>query len=142
MTLVIFQLHSATEVRSCGREARQMVPVPATTQVWPHYYDCSTALNFFFGHFPISGRCIMFSIFTFSVLCFFYLYSCLLHVFSYNITPPQFWPSYLSVSIHFSIFHILITTSSLVFLSTWPCHLCLALKFVIFFLLEDCLGTE
>ena len=29
------------------------------------------------------------------VLCFFSLYSFLLHVFSYNITPPQFWSSHL-----------------------------------------------
>ena len=50
------------------------------------------------------------------VLCFFYLYMFLLYVFSYNITPPQFRSSYISVSIHFNI---LITTSSPVFLSTW-----------------------
>ena len=42
------------------------------------------------------------------VLCFFYLYSFLLHVFSYNITTPQFRSFYLSVSTHF---HVLITTS-------------------------------
>ena len=35
------------------------------------------------------------------VLCIFYLYSFLLHVFSYNITPPQFRSSYLLVSTHF-----------------------------------------
>ena len=56
------------------------------------------------------------------VLCFFYL-NFLLHVISYNITPPQFRSSYLSVSTHF---HLLITTSSSVFLSTWPNHLSLA----------------
>ena len=55
--------------------------------------------------------------------CFFSLYSFLLHVFSYNITPPQFRSSYRSVSTHF---HVLITTSSSVFLSTWPNHLSLA----------------
>ena len=32
------------------------------------------------------------------VLCFFYPYSFLLHVFSYNITPPQFRSSYLPMS--------------------------------------------
>ena len=51
------------------------------------------------------------------VLSFFYLYLFLLHVFSYNITPPQFRSTYLSVSTHF---HVLITTSSSVFISTWP----------------------
>ena len=35
------------------------------------------------------------------VLCFFYFYSFLLHDFSYNIAPPQFRSSYLSVSTHF-----------------------------------------
>ena len=52
------------------------------------------------------------------VLCF-YVYSILsfVHVFSYNITPPQFRSSYLSVSTHF---HVLITSSSSAFLST--CH--------------------
>ena len=48
------------------------------------------------------------------VLCFSYLYFFLLHVFSYNITPPQFWSSYLSMSTHF---HVLITTCSSVILS-------------------------
>ena len=56
------------------------------------------------------------------VLCFFYLYSFLLHVFSYNITPPLIQSSYLSVSTHF---YVLITTSS-VFLSTCPNHISLA----------------
>ena len=37
------------------------------------------------------------------VLCFFYLYLFLLHVFSYNITPTQFRSSYLSVSTHFHL---------------------------------------
>ena len=55
------------------------------------------------------------------ILCFFYLYMFLLHVFSYNITPPQFRSSYLSLSTHF---HLLFTDS--VFLSTWPNHLRLA----------------
>ena len=49
------------------------------------------------------------------ILCFFYRYSFFLHVFSYNITPPQLWSSYLSVSTHF---HLLITTSSSFFHST------------------------
>ena len=44
------------------------------------------------------------------VLCFFSLYSFLPRVFSYNITPPQFWSSYLSCP-PASIFHVLITTS-------------------------------
>ena len=57
------------------------------------------------------------------VLCFFYLYLFLLHVFSYNITPPHFRSSYLSLSTHF---HVRITTSSSVFLSTWPNHFRLA----------------
>ena len=56
----------------------------------------------FFGGFPIWGRRVKFSISTFSVLCF-YLYLFLLHVFSYNITPPQVWSSYLSVSSHFHL---------------------------------------
>ena len=37
------------------------------------------------------------------VLCFFFLYSFLLHVFSYHIAPPQFWSSYVSVSIDFHV---------------------------------------
>ena len=37
------------------------------------------------------------------VFCFFYLYLFLLHVFSYNITPPQFRSSYLLVSTHFHL---------------------------------------
>ena len=57
------------------------------------------------------------------ILCFFYLYSFLLHVFSYNITPPQLWSSYLSMSTRF---HLLITTPSSVFLSTLTNHLSLA----------------
>ena len=43
--LVLFQLLSVTEVRSCGVEERRMVPVPATTQVLSHSYDSSSALN-------------------------------------------------------------------------------------------------
>ena len=39
------------------------------------------------------------------------------------IAPPQFRSSYLLVSTHF---HVVITTSSSVFLSTWPNHLSLA----------------
>ena len=70
---------------------------------------------------PIWGRHVEFSISTFSGLVF--LLSFILHVFSYNITPPQHQSSYLSVSTHF---HVLITTSSSVFLSTWPNHLSLA----------------
>ena len=66
------------------------------------------ASSFQFPHSPVS--------------CF-YLYSFLLHIFSYNITPPPFRSSYLSVSI---AFHVPITTSSSVFLSTWPNHLRLA----------------
>ena len=52
----------------------------------------------------------------FDLLRFLYLYSFLLHVFSYNITPPQFRSSYLSVSTYFHL-NVLITTSSSVFLS-------------------------
>ena len=37
------------------------------------------------------------------VLCAFYVYLLLHHVFSYNITPPQFHSSYLSVSNHFHL---------------------------------------
>ena len=68
------------------------------------------------------------------VLCFFYLYLFLLHLFSYNITPPQFWYSYpphlrcpptsmfslLHLALSFSL-HLLLTISvSLLEL----CHLC------------------
>ena len=42
-------------------------------------------------------------------------YSCLLKVFLHNISPPQFWSLYLSVSSHF---HVLITTFPPVSLST------------------------
>ena len=55
-----------------------------------------------------------------SVLCFFYLYLILLHVFSCNITPHQFRSSYLSMS---TDLHFLIAKSSSVFLSTRPNHL-------------------
>ena len=54
----------------------------------------------------------------------FSLYSFLLHIFSYNIAPPQFWSSYLSAS---TIFHFLITTFPLFFyLPTCPNHLSLS----------------
>ena len=53
------------------------------------------------------------------VLCFFYLYLFRLHACSYNITPPPFRCSYLSVSTT----SVLINISSSVFLSTWPNHL-------------------
>ena len=76
------------------------------------------------GPFPYFGSAYLVLIIHLSpVLCFFYLYSFLLLVFSYNITPHQSRSSSLSVSIHF---HVLITTSSLVFLSAWPNHLGLA----------------
>ena len=57
------------------------------------------------------------------VLCFFSLYPFLLQVFSYNVAPHQFWSSYVSVSTHF---HLPITASSSVFLSTRPNSLSLA----------------
>ena len=85
--------------------------------------DCRSKLTlkwvFVFCIFPIWGRCIDFSISTFSglVLLISFLF---LHVFSYNITPPQFRSSYLSMSTYF---HVLITTSSSVFLFTFPNHL-------------------
>ena len=41
--------------------------------------------------------------FSVSTFCFFSLYVCLLHVFLYDITPPQFCPTYLSVSTHFHL---------------------------------------
>ena len=75
------------------------------------------------------------------VLCFFYLYLFLLHVFSDNITsfglpvfrcPPTSMFSLLHLALSFSphvltisVFHVLITTSSSVFLSTWPNHISL-----------------
>ena len=55
-------------------------------------------LNIFFCHFPIWGRHIEFSFSMVSVLYFFSLYSFLLHVFSYNIMPSQFWSPFLSLS--------------------------------------------
>ena len=61
-----------------------------------------------------------------STFSLFGVYAFLLRIFSYNITPPQFWSSYLSVSTHF---HVLITTSSAVFLSTCPNHLSLTSLF-------------
>ena len=68
---------------------------------------------YFFGLFPICCRCINYFHSKHSpVLCFFFsLYSCLLHVFSYNFAPPQFRASYLSVPT-LSIFPVLITSSS------------------------------
>ena len=73
----------------------------------------------FFGLCPIWTRHIKFS---FPVLCFFSMYSCLLHVFSYDIAPrppPQFW------SIQSFRVHSLLITMHSVFPSTQPnhCHL-------------------
>ena len=51
-----------------------------------------------------------------SCACFSFMSSC-------SVTPPQFRPPYLSASTHF---HVLITTSSSVFLSTWPNQVSLA----------------
>ena len=58
-------------------------------------------------------------------MCFFYLYSFLIHVFYYNTSPPQFRSSYLSVSTRFHLpcSHYRISS---VFLATWPNHLSLA----------------
>ena len=50
---------------------------------------------------------------------------CLLHVFSYNIAPTQFWSSIFLCPL-ISIFHFLIATSTSVFLSTCPNHLSFA----------------
>ena len=58
------------------------------------------------------------------VLCFFYLYSFLLHVFSYNISLHLSFGLLIFRCPTTSIFHVLITTSS-VFLSTCPKHLSL-----------------
>ena len=96
--------------------------------------SCSPAVStiFFFGRFHIWGRHIEFSFAALSGL-FFYFYSFHLYLFSCNITPPMFWSSYLSVSTHFH-FPCLITTSSSVFLFTWPNHISLAsLVFYIMF---------
>ena len=50
---------------------------------WDFFFACSAFSQVWCRHikFPFS---------TFFVLCFFSLYSCLLHIFLYNITPPQF----------------------------------------------------
>ena len=66
--------------------------------------------------------------FTSCLLLRLFPYSCLAHrvfirVYSYNIAPPQFWSSYVSVS---SPFHVHITSSSSVFLSTCPNHISIA----------------
>ena len=77
----------------------------------------------FFGLFPYFGSSHEFSFSMFSgVVLLLSVPLSLSCVFS-NITPPQFRSSYLSVS---TDFHVLITTSSSVFLSTWPNHLSLA----------------
>ena len=78
------------------------------------------------GHFSIWGRRIEFSISTLSGLVFFYLNLFIIRVFSCNITPPQFRSSYICRCPPTSIFHVVISTSSSVFLSTMPNHLGLA----------------
>ena len=71
--------------------------------VYPSELFHIVCLHFFFGLFPIWGLHIKFSISRYPVMCFFYLYSFLLDVFSYKITPPQFRSSHLSVSTHFHL---------------------------------------
>ena len=88
--------------------------------------------RFFFGFFSIWGRHITLSfsilsglvpLFSFLIhICspFVFIYF-LLHIFSYNISPPQFWSSYPIFQCPLtSIFHVLITTSSCVFPFTCP----------------------
>ena len=82
-----------------------------------------TIALFLLWPFPCLGSAHSFQFPRSPVFYFFYLHLFLLHVFSRNITPPQFRSSYLSVSTHF---HVLITTSSSVFLSTRGNHLSLA----------------
>ena len=60
------------------------------------------------------------------MLRFFYLYLFLLHVFSYNITLSQFQSTHVYRRPTTSNFHIRITSSSSVCLSTWPNHPSLA----------------
>ena len=80
--------------------------------------------NFFFGHFPIRGRRIEFSFSTFLGLVL--LFSVLSRTAFFYLTSVH-----LSFGLIFrcpltSIFHVLITTSSSVFLSTCPNHFSLA----------------
>ena len=65
----------------------------------------------FFGLFPICFGASSFQSPPSPVLSFFYLYSFLLHVFSYNITPPQFWSSYLHFHLPCSHYYIFFSLS-------------------------------
>ena len=100
----------------------------------------------FFNYFPIWGwrREFLFPKF-FGHILRLSLYSCLLHVFLYNICSPQFLYSYLLVYTHF---HLLITSSSSVFLSTCPSlvsllsHLYLPHQLLLLFLHPDLLNPR
>ena len=67
------------------------------------------SISFLLRHFLLlrlflfCGRCIEFSVARSPVLCFFYLYSFLPLLLSYNTTPPQFGSSYISVSTDFRL---------------------------------------
>ena len=62
-------------------------------------------------------------------MCFSYLYSFLLHVISYNLTPPHFRSSYVAVSTYFHLpwcHYYIFFSFSLHKESTWPDDLSLA----------------
>ena len=84
-------------------------------------------LLFFFGLSPIYGTSSFHSPCS-TVLCFFSLYSCLLHVFYVLCITSMHLSFFLRIlwCLLTSIFQIIITTSSSVFLSTCPNHLSLA----------------
>ena len=124
--LINLDVSQVTAAISSGLQPRKVIFVNATGGIqddkgevgtyclslpWPSPYLVLVYSSF---HSPCSP-----------VLCFLSLYSFTLNVFSYNIAPSQFWSSYLS-SPPTSIFHVLITTSSSVVLSTCSNHLSLA----------------
>ena len=82
--------------------------------------------------FPIRGRLILFSFSTiFSLELLFSLYTFLLHVSLYDITPPQVRFSYLS-------FPLTPIFSSSVFPSTCPYHLCLGFSYFLTYVSHTC----
>ena len=80
-------------------------------QVFYYLYSFLIQVFYYLYSFLIQ---VFYYLYSFLIQVFYYLYSFLIQVFSYNIAPPEFRSSNISVSTHF---HVL--ASSSVFLSTW-----------------------
>ena len=88
--------HSLSRV--CCRDLSAVSQTPSNNTPMPHLASPSSSA---FSPFGVGASC--FQSFPRSPVLWFSLYSFLLHVFSNNITPSQFWSSYLSVSTHFHL---------------------------------------